>query len=184
MIKTPGLTRVALRAQAIPRLSRFFDILRNCTYHSLAAQKCGALPMPSLRRIFAPVALILLTGLVVWPLRDLFDAFVDSRSFASPVTWMLGMTWGFDFAWSFVLGALLGAVLRSPSAMLWAAAAGIAYGALNFALTEHHFSSSLAWDVYAWIYGQYVVSCVGAVVGAWLATSVLRAAAEKERTPA
>jgi hypothetical protein len=140
--------------------------------------------MPSLRRIFVPVTLIVLGGLVVWPLRDIFDKFVDSRSFASPITWTLGMTWAFDFAWSIVLGALLGVVLRTPSAMWWAAAAGVAYGAFNFAFTQHHFSSSLAWDVYAWIYGQYVVSCVGAVVGAWLATSVLRAAAEKERTPA
>jgi hypothetical protein len=137
--------------------------------------------MQNLRRTFAAVALIVLAGLVVWPLRDVFDAFVDSRSFASPITWMLGMTWGFDFAWSIVLGALLGAVLRSTSAMLWAAAAGIAYGGLNFALTRHHFSSSLAWSVYAWIYGQYVVSCVGAVFGAWLATSALRNAAGKAR---
>jgi hypothetical protein len=135
--------------------------------------------MSSLRRTFAPIALIVLAGLVVWPLRDVFDAFVDSRSFASPITWMLGMTWGFDFTWSFVLGALLGAVLRSTSAMFWAAAAGIAYGGLNFALTQHHFSSSLAWYVYAWIYGQYVVSCVGAVFGAWLATSALRTGAGK-----
>jgi hypothetical protein len=137
--------------------------------------------MPSLRRTFVPIALIVLAGLVVWPLRDLFDAFIDSRSFASPITWMLGMTWGFDFAWSIVLGALLGAVLRSTSAMLWAAAAGIAYGGLNFALTQHHFSPSLAWNVYAWIYGQYVVSCVGAIFGAWLSTSALRAAAGKAR---
>ena len=159
------------------RLWRFFDFLRDCTYHSFAH-------VPTLRRIFAPIALILLAGLVVWPLRDIFDKFVDSRSFASPITWMLGATWAFDFAWSIVLGALLGVVLRTPSAMWWAAAAGVAYGALNFAFTQHHFSSSLAWDIYAWIYGQYVVSCVGAVVGAWLATSVLRAAAEKEGTPA
>ena len=137
--------------------------------------------MPSLRRIFVPVTLIVLGGLVVWPLRDIFDEFVDSRSFASPITWTLGMTWAFDFAWSIVLGALLGAVLRSTSAMLWAAAAGIAYGGLNFALTQHHFSSSLAWNVYAWIYGQYVVSCVGAVFGAWLATSALRNVAAKAR---
>src|ERR1700687_1597749 len=137
--------------------------------------------MPSLRRSFVPIALIVLAGLVVWPLRDLFDAFVDSRSFASPITWMLGMTWGFDFSWSLALGALLGGGLRSASAMLWAAAAGIAYGGLNFALTQHHFSSSLAWNVYAWIYGQDVVSCIGAVVGAWLATSALRTAAGKAR---
>jgi len=137
--------------------------------------------MPRLRSTFAPLALIVLAGLVVWPLRDVFDAFVDSRSFASPITWVLGMTWGFDFAWSIVLGALLGTVLRSTSAMVWAAAAGIAYGGLNFALTQHHFSSSLAWNVYAWIYGQYVVSCVGAVFGAWLATSALRTGAGKAR---
>jgi hypothetical protein len=137
--------------------------------------------MQSLRRIFAPIALIVLAGFIVWPLRDAFDAFVDSRSFASPITWMLGMTWSFDFAWSIVLGALLGAVLRSTGAMVWGAAAGIAYGGLNFALTQHHFSSSLAWDVYAWIYGQYVVSCVGAVVGAWLATSAMRTGAGKAR---
>ena len=137
--------------------------------------------MPSLRRIVAPIALILLAGLIVWPLRDMFDAFVESRSFASPITWALGMTWGFDFAWSIILGALLGAVLRSRSAMLWAAAVGLAYGGLNFALTQHHFSSSLAWNVYAWIYGQYVVSCVGAVIGAWLATGALRNVADKER---
>ena len=78
--------------------------------------------MQNLRRTFAPVALIVLAGLVVWPLRDVFDAFIDSRSFASPITWMLGMTWGFDFAWSIVLGALLGAVLRSTSAMLYGTA--------------------------------------------------------------
>ncbi len=137
--------------------------------------------MQNLRRIVAPVALIFVAGLIVWPLRGVFDAFLDSRSFASPITWMLGMTWGFDFAWSIVLGAMLGAVLRSSSALWWAAAAGIAYGAANFAFTQHHFSSSLAWNVYAWIYGQYVVSCVGAVVGAWLATIVLRNVAEKER---
>ena len=137
--------------------------------------------MPSLRRTFAPIALIVLAGLVVWPLRDLFDAFIDSRSFASPITWMLGMTWGFDFAWSIVLGALLGAVLRSTSALLWAAAAGIGYGGLNFALTKHHFAPSLAWNVYAWIYGQYAVSCVGAVFGAWLATRALRTAAGNAR---
>jgi hypothetical protein len=135
--------------------------------------------MSGLRRIFAPLALILLAGLVVWPLRDVFDAFVESRSFASPITWMLGMTWGFDFAWSIVLGAMLGAVLRSTSAMWWAAAVGVVYGGLNFALTQHHFSSSLAWDVYAWIYGQYLVSCVGAVIGAWLAIGALRNAAEE-----
>ncbi|MDQ6917154.1 MAG: hypothetical protein M3023_04980 [Pseudomonadota bacterium] len=131
--------------------------------------------MQSLRRTVAPLALIVLAGLVVWPLRNFFDAFIDSRSFASPITWMLGMTSAFDFAWSIALGALLGAVLRSASALWWAAAAGVAYGALNFTFTDHHFSSSLAWSVYAWIYGQYVVSCVGAVVGAWLVTSALPA---------
>ena len=57
--------------------------------------------------------------------------------------------------------------------MLWAAAAGLAYGGLNFAMTQHPFSSTLAWNVYAGIYGQYAVSCVGAVVGAWLATTAL-----------
>jgi hypothetical protein len=136
--------------------------------------------MQNLRRIFAPLALIVLAGLIVWPLRNAFDAFLDSRSFASPITWMLGMTWGFDFAWSIVLGAMLGAVLRSSSALWWAAATGIAYGALNFAFTQHHFSASLAWNVYAWIYGQYVVSCVGAIIGAWLATSALGTASDKE----
>jgi hypothetical protein len=127
------------------------------------------------------MALIVLAGLIVWPLRDVFDTFVESRSFASPIEWTLSMIWAFDFAWSIVLGALLGVVLRSMSAVLWAAAAGVAYGGLNFALTQHHFSSSLAWNVYAWIYGQYVVSCVGAMIGAWLAINVLRNAAEKER---
>ena len=130
--------------------------------------------MPSLRRTLAPIALIIFTGLIVWPLRGVFDTFVESRSFASPITWMLSMIWAFDFGWSIVLGALLGAVLRSTSAMLWAAAVGLAYGGLNFALTQYHFSPSLGWNVYAWIYGQYVVSCVGAVIGAWLATSALR----------
>ncbi len=130
--------------------------------------------MPSLRRTFAPIALIIFAGLIVWPLRGVFDTFVESRSFASPITWTLSMIWAFDFAWSIVLGALLGAVLRSTSAMLWAAAVGLAYGGVNFAVTQHHFSSSLGWNVYAWIYGQYVVSCVGAVIGAWLATSALR----------
>ncbi len=138
--------------------------------------------MPNLRRIFAPIALIIFAGLIVWPLRSVFDTFVESRTFASPITWTLGMIWAFDFAWSIVLGALLGAVLRSTSAMLWAAAVGLAYGALNFALTQHHFSSSLGWNVYAWIYGQYVVSCVGAVIGAWLATSALRSVADTERS--
>lgn len=57
--------------------------------------------------------------------------------------------------------------------MLWAAAAGLAYGGLNFAMTQHHFSSTLAWSVYAGIYGQYAVSCIGAVIGAWLATTAL-----------
>jgi hypothetical protein len=130
--------------------------------------------MPSPHRIAVPAGLIALAGLIVWPLREVFNAFVESRGFASPITWMLGMTWGFDFAWSIVLGATLGGFLRSASALLWAAAAGIAYGGLNFALTQHHFSTSLPWNVYAWIYGQYVVSCVGAVIGAWLATSALR----------
>jgi len=140
--------------------------------------------MSGLRRIVAPIALILFVGLIVWPLRSMFDAFVESRSFASPITWALGMTWGFDFAWSLVLGALLGAVLRSRSAMVWAAAAGIAYGALNFALTQHHFSSALGWSVSAWIYGQYAVSCIGAVSGAWLATGVLRHVAGEEHPAA
>jgi len=138
--------------------------------------------MQNLRRIVAPVALIVLAGLIVWPLRGVFDTFVESRSFASPITWTLSMIWAFDFAWSIVLGALLGAVLRSTSAMMWAAVAGLAYGGLNFALTQHHFSSSLGWNVYAWIYGQYVVSCVGAVIGAWLATSALRSVADTERS--
>jgi hypothetical protein len=138
--------------------------------------------MSNLRRIFAPVALIIFVGLIVWPLRSVFDTFVESRSFASPITWALSMIWAFDFAWSVVLGALLGAVLRSTSAMLWAAAVGLAYGGVNFALTQHHFSSSLGWNVYAWIYGQYVVSCVGAVIGAWLATSALRSVADTERS--
>lgn len=138
--------------------------------------------MPNLRRIFAPVALIIFVGLIVWPLRSVFDTFVESRSFASPITWALSMIWAFDFAWSVVLGALLGAVLRSTSAMLWAAAVGLAYGGVNFALTQHHFSSSLGWNVYAWIYGQYVVSCVGAVIGAWIAITALRSVADTERS--
>jgi hypothetical protein len=140
--------------------------------------------MAGLRRIVAPIALILFVGVIVWLLRSAFDAFVESRSFASPITWALGMTWGFDFAWSLVLGALLGAVLRSRSAMVWAAAAGVAYGALNFALTQHHFSSALGWSVYAGIYGQYAVSCIGAVIGAWLATSALGQSAVEEHPAA
>src|ERR1700687_5248982 len=104
--------------------------------------------MPHLRRIFAPVALIIFAGLIVWPLRSVFDTFVESRSFASPITWTLSMIWAFDFAWSVVLGALLGAVLRSTSAVLCAVAVGLAYGGLNFAFTQHHFLSLLGWDVY------------------------------------
>jgi hypothetical protein len=138
--------------------------------------------MPSLRRIVAPIALIIFAGLIVWPLRGVFDTFVESRSFASPITWTLSMIWAFDFAWSIVLGALLGAVLRSTNAVLWAAAVGLAYGGVNFALTQHHFSSSLGWNVYAWIYGQYVVSCVGAVIGAWLASRALCNVAATERS--
>ena len=138
--------------------------------------------MPNLRRILVPVALIIFAGLIVWPLRSVFDTFVENRSFASPITWTLSMIWAFDFAWSIVLGALLGAVLRSTSAILWAAAVGRDYGAHNFALTQHHFSSSLGRNVYAWIYGQYIVSCVGAVIGAWLATSALRSVADTERS--
>ena len=137
--------------------------------------------MPGLRRIAAPIALIFFVGLIVWLLRDSFDAFVESRSFAAPITWTLSMIWGFDFAWSLVLGALLGAVLRSRSAMVWAAGAGLAYGGFNFAMTQHHFSSTLAWNLYAGIYGQYVVSCVGAVIGAWFAIGALRNVPEKER---
>ncbi len=129
--------------------------------------------MPNLRRTVAPIALIFLAALIVWPLRDVFDAFLESRSSASPITWSLGMTWAFDFAWSVVLGALLGGIMRTRSALVWAAAAGIAYGALNFAMTQHHFSASLTWIVYAWIYGQYAVSCVGAIFGAWIALTVM-----------
>jgi hypothetical protein len=135
--------------------------------------------MSGLRRIVAPVALILLAGLIVWPLRGVFDAFVESRSSAAPITWALGMTWGFDFAWSLILGVLLGILLRAGSAMLWAAAAGLVYGAINFAMTQHHFSSALAWNVYAGIYGQYAVSCVGAALGAWVAISALHHGATK-----
>jgi hypothetical protein len=140
--------------------------------------------MPGLRRILAPTALILLASLIVWPLRGVFDVFVESRSSAAPITWALGMTWGFDFAWSLVLGVLLGALLRTGSAMLWAAAAGLAYGAINFAMTQHHFSSALAWSLYAGIYGQYAVSCVGAVIGAWVTTSGLRHGAVGEHPTA
>jgi hypothetical protein len=140
--------------------------------------------MSDLRRIVAPLALILVAGLVVWPLRNLFDAFIESRSFAAPITWALGMAWAFDFAWSLVLGALLGALLRSGSAMVWAAAAGLVYGVLNFAMTRHHFSSALGWSVSAGIYGQYAVSCIGALIGAWLATRALGHAAAEERPAA
>jgi len=140
--------------------------------------------MPGLRRIAAPIALIFFVGLIVWLLRDSFDAFVESRSFAAPITWTLSMTWGFDFAWSLVLGALLGAVLRSRSAMVWAAGAGLAYGGFNFAMTQHHFSSALGWSVYAAIYGQYAVSCVSAVIGAWIATTALGHDSAKERPAA
>ncbi len=80
--------------------------------------------MPVVRRVLAPVALILLAGAIVWPLRDAFNALVDSRSYATPITWSLGMAWGFDTAWSVVLGALLGVLLRSSSALGWGAAAG------------------------------------------------------------
>lgn len=140
--------------------------------------------MSNPRRTLAPIALIFIAALIVWPLRDAFDAFVESRSAAAPITWALAMTWGFDFAWSVVLGALLGVVVRTATAILWAAAAGIAYGALNFALTQHHISSSLTWNVYTWIYGQYLVSSVGAAFGAWLALSALRGAPEDERPAA
>lgn len=141
----------------------------------------GQPSVSNLRRSIAPVALILLTALVVWPLRDAFDAFVERRGANSPMTWALGMTWAFDFAWSFVLGALMGAVVRSGSAILWAAAAGISYGALNFAITQHHLSSSLTWNVYAWIYGQYLVSFVSAMFGAWTTLCVLRRPPREKR---
>ena len=140
--------------------------------------------MSNPRRVAAALALVLLAGFIVLPSRGAFDAFVESRSFASPMTWTMGMTWGFDFAWSVVLGALLGVVLRSKSAMLWAGAVGIGYGALNFAMTQRHLSSSLTWSLYAWIYGQYVVSCIGAVLGAWLSLSVQRHTPQKQRPAA
>ncbi len=130
--------------------------------------------MAVVRRIVAPVVLILLAGAIVWPLRDALDAFIESRSYATPITWSLGMTWAFDTIWSVVLGTLLGALLRSGSAMGWAAAAGLAYGGVNFAMTEHHLSSALPWTYHAGVYGQYAVPCIGAVVGAWLAASALR----------
>jgi hypothetical protein len=125
------------------------------------------------RRIVAPLALIVLAGAIVWPLRDAFDAFIESRSYATPITWSLGMAWGFDTAWSVTMGALLGALLRSSRAMVWAAAAGLGYGGLNFAMTQHHLSSALSWTYYVGVYGQYAVPCIGAVVGAWVAASAL-----------
>jgi uncharacterized membrane protein (DUF2068 family) len=129
--------------------------------------------MSVVRRIVAPLALILVAGAIVWPLRDAFDAFIESRSYATPITWSLGMAWGFDTMWSVILGALLGALLRSGSAMAWAAAAGLAYGGLNFAMTQHHLSSALPWTYYVGVYGQYAVPCIGAVIGAWLSASLL-----------
>jgi hypothetical protein len=126
--------------------------------------------MSVVRRVVAPAALILLAGAVVWPLRDAFDAFIDSRSYATPITWSLGMAWGFDATWSVVLGALLGVLLRSRSALGWAAAAGLAQGGFNFAMTQHHLSSALPWTYHVGVYGQYAVPCIGAVVGAWLAS--------------
>jgi hypothetical protein len=128
---------------------------------------------PVIRRIVVPLALILLAGVIVWPLRSLFDAFLESRSLAWPITWTLRMTWAFDFAWSLILGAILGVVLRSRMAMVWAAAAGLIYGGINFAMTRHHLSSDLALSVSAGIYGQYAIACVGALVGAWLAIGAL-----------
>jgi hypothetical protein len=126
-----------------------------------------------MRRMLAPVALVVLTAIVVWPLRHAFDAFVDS-SFASPITWALGMIWAFDFGWSVVFGVMMGAILRSRQAMIWAAAVGAAYGAINFAMTQHRFASSLGLGVTAGIYGQYAVACIGALIGAWLGAMVLR----------
>jgi hypothetical protein len=130
--------------------------------------------MSVVRRVAAPAALIVLAGVIVWPLRDAFDAFIESRSYATPMTWSLGMAWAFDSLWSVVLGASLGALLRSGSAMGWAAAAGVAYGGFNFVMTQHHLSSALGWAYYVGVYGQYAVPCIGAVAGAWLATSALR----------
>lgn len=126
------------------------------------------------RRIVAPVALILLAAAIVWPLRDAFDAFIESRSYAAPITWSLGMGWAFDTLWSVILGTLLGALLRSRSAIAWAAAAGFAYGVINFSMTRHHLSSVLSWAYYVGVYGQYAVPCIGAVVAAWLSASALR----------
>jgi len=105
---------------------------------------------------------------LVWPL-------LEGRTFSSQFLWfepVHAIYWAFAFAWSFAAGAIGAAVF--PSSWLQAAAMTGAVAGLTRALTTRNWIAEHAgWSTYVWVYGEYFVPLVGAIVGAALVHRLL-----------
>jgi len=76
--------------------------------------------------------------------------------------------WAFEFLWAAVFGTLLTRTLRLRGAFWWSLFVGVGLGSSHFVFSRWHFAPDVRPAVYVWVYGQFVMPVVGAVVASWL----------------
>jgi hypothetical protein len=98
---------------------------------------------------------------LVWPL-------LEGKTFSSQFLWfdpIHAIYWAFTFIWSFVVGATVVALF--PSSRFKAAAlAGATAGLVRALATRAWISDDANWPTFVWVYGEYFIPLLGAVVGA------------------
>ena len=103
------------------------------------------------------------------------EAFVNDRTFASPLGWIdLGtlISWGFFFIFFFALGLLFTSLFGSRHSGWWTGALGAAYGLSYFHFSRNYFQPSANWATYFFAYGTYFIPTLGALSGAFVASSL------------
>jgi len=92
------------------------------------------------------------------------------ESFSTEILWLdyvFLSIWIFEFSWAALFGIFLARTLRSDGALWWSLALGLGLALMHFVFSRNGFGPSAPLSIYFWVYGQYVVPVIGAVLGAW-----------------
>jgi hypothetical protein len=131
------------------------------------------------RQVITAIAVMIpVTWTIIWLRGWWFIEVIGEQHFgATPIWFSPGQAtqWIFEFAWSFVLGLLVGAMRTVEAPIKIAAICGGVAGLLHFLLSSDHFSADVHWAIYLWAYGTYLVPAIGGTIGALLSFRIVRA---------
>ena len=115
---------------------------------------------------------LLLAALALAPFarHSWFMTFVNERTFSTSLSWFnppQAIFWLFELLFFFIFGVLVAWLFRSTAPLSCALFFGAICGAFHFWLSKDHFAPEAPATMYVWVYGNYVMPLVGALLGAF-----------------